>query len=140
MTDRTQKRSLPLLLSAALAGATVLFASMVTSGWSASVSGGTPSVNHPAITEAGRARQVAQFAVNWQADLDPIVTLPDGRQAKSSSANGVLVDGVRYYYNLAPHISLDPLGRGEVTMDRVVVKERIMVGDDYSLLVYTIPS
>ena len=51
----------------------------------------------------------------------------------------MLVDGVRYYYNLTPHVSLDPLGRGEVTEDQIVIKERILVEDGFPLLIYTIP-
>ena len=67
MPPRGYTRSVPLFLSAALAGATVLFASMATSGWSAAQIPGTPAVGDPAVTEAGRARQVAMFATDWRA-------------------------------------------------------------------------
>ncbi len=56
----------------------------------------------------------------WQPLEDPLVTLPDGRQAKSSHVNGIEVDGVRYYYRIRYAPNADPATLGEVTRYQVV--------------------
>jgi hypothetical protein len=132
-------RRLPIVVSAVIAAVTVLLATLPSSLSSATQSYVSPRVEDAAATEIGRARQVAQFATNYRPELDPLVTLADGRQVKSSNYHGVLIDGVRYYYSLAPHYSLDPVGRGEIGWNQVVVKDRIPVSDDFTITVYTIP-
>ena len=55
---------------------------------------------------------VARYANQWDARLDPLVTLPNGVELKSSHVNGVLVQGQRYYYRLRYGLNYDPVSRG----------------------------
>ncbi|GIW09805.1 MAG: hypothetical protein KatS3mg061_0862 [Dehalococcoidia bacterium] len=132
-------RRLPIALAALIAALTVVLATVPSALFSASQDGASPLVGDPAATELGRARQVAQFAARYQPDLDPLIRLADGRQVKASNYRGVLIDGVRYYYTILGHYSADPLARGEVGWHEVAVKERIQAGDDFTIVVYTIP-
>src|SRR4051794_27889039 len=83
-------RRLSLLIAGAIAGATVLLASIATPIQSAPQINQTPVLSDAAVTEAGRARQVATFASSYKPEVDPLITMPDGRQAKASSYYGVM--------------------------------------------------
>ncbi|MFN8532547.1 MAG: hypothetical protein U0556_03280 [Dehalococcoidia bacterium] len=137
--EPTRTRRLPIVVSAIVAAATVFLATIPGALQSAPQNNVSPTIEDAASTELGRARQVAQFAVNYRPDVDPLVSTDDGRQAKASSYYGVLISGVRYYYHLSGHYSLDPVGRGLLRWDQVVVKDRIQAGDDFTIVVYTIP-
>jgi hypothetical protein len=132
-------RRLPVVVSAVVAALTVFLASLPGSLFSAPQNYVAPSIEEAAATELGRARQVAQFASNYRPDIDPLIQTSDGRQVKASNYHGVLIHGVRYYYNLPGHPSLDPVGRGDVSWNDVVIKERIQAADEFTIVVYTIP-
>jgi hypothetical protein len=132
-------RRLPIVVSALIAALTVLLANLPTALQSAPQNNVAPAIEDAAATELGRARQVAQFATSYRPDVDPLIQTSDGRQVKASNYHGVLIRGVRYYYTLPGHLSLDPIGRGELTWNEVVVKERIQAADDFTIVVYTIP-
>ncbi|MCS6800860.1 MAG: hypothetical protein RMM58_09010 [Chloroflexota bacterium] len=132
-------RRLPVVVSALIAALTVFLASLPGSLLSAPQNNVAPAVENAAATELGRARQVAQFASNYRPEIDPIIQTSDGRYVKASNYHGVLIHGVRYYYHLPGHPSYDPIGRGEVTWNDVVIKERIQAADEFLIIVYTIP-
>lgn len=136
---RSGGRRLSLVITALVAVITATLAALPASIQSANQSYIAPADYEASATELGRARQVATFATMWKQDTDPLITTPDGHQVKSSNYNGVMIGGVVYYYSLAPHISYDPLSRGEVTMNQIVVKERIEADEGFPILVYTIP-
>lgn len=72
--------------------------------------------------------QVLDYALTWRGPAeDPSIALPSGIQVKSSNYRGVPINGVTYYYNLAPRPSYDPLARGQVTAQQIEVVA--VVGD-----------
>ena len=66
------------------------------------------------------ADTLQSYIATWRQQDDPLVTLPDGVQAKSSNVNGVEIGGTRYYYQLTHHVSFDPLRLGKLTNYEVV--------------------
>src|SRR5439155_23485433 len=85
---------------------------------------GSPS---PAATSPAVAHVLA-YAVGWLGpDEDPPIPLASGRAVKTSNYRGVAVDGVTYFYNLAPRPSYDPLARGELTAQQIRIVA--IVGD-----------
>lgn len=91
----------------------------------------------PLPPPASPAGEVLSYATTWRGPaLDPLITLPSGVQVKSSNYRGVVIDGVTYYYNLAPHASYDPLARGVMSIDQVQIVA--VVGDPPDrVLIYT---
>lgn len=55
---------------------------------------------------------VNQYLNEWQPLKDPLVTLENGAQAKSSNVKGVEIDGLTYYYRLVNAPSFDPMSLG----------------------------
>ncbi|GIW06393.1 MAG: hypothetical protein KatS3mg060_1198 [Dehalococcoidia bacterium] len=132
-------RRLPIVVSAAIAAVTLLLANLPGATLSAPQDNVAPAIEDAAATELGRARQVAQFASSYRPDIDPLVQTSGGSFVKASNYHGVLIQGVRYFYNLPGHLSFDPVGRGELTWNDVVVKERIQAADEFTIVIYTIP-
>lgn len=64
-------------------------------------------------SEARVASVVRQHAAQWQPLADPLVTVAEGVQVKSSNVYGIEVDRVRYYYHFTNTFSYDPIARGE---------------------------
>ena len=97
----------------------------------------TTSVAASAIPVSPVAR-VLYFATSpGGSPADSAIDLPSGARVKSSNYRGVRVGATTYYYNLAPHPSYDPLGRGEVTASHIQVVA--VVGDPPArVMVYTI--
>ncbi len=66
-------------------------------------------------------------------------------QAFVSSASAILyrnsqAGNEELFSQVRAHLgSLDPVGRGLLRWDQVVVKDRIQAGDDFTIVVYTIP-
>lgn len=56
---------------------------------------------------------VLRYANEWQKDKDPLITIPDGAEIKSSNLYGVEIEGMRYYYRLSNSASFDPLSQGD---------------------------
>ena len=65
--------------------------------------------------------RVLPFVNEWRQSEDPLVTLPEGVQAKASNVNGIEIAGVRYYYQLTHQMSFDPLRRGLLTREQVTI-------------------
>lgn len=59
--------------------------------------------------------------VETQREDDPLMEVESGIWVKTSNVKGVKVNGDTYYYSLWPHMSFDPVARGEVTEDEVDV-------------------
>lgn len=57
---------------------------------------------------------VSRYVNDWDPILDPLITLENGLQAKSSNFDGINIRGERYYYRILNHPSFDPVARGEL--------------------------
>ena len=88
-----------------------------------------------ALAQANVVDTVLSYVNSWRDD-DPIVSLPNGGQAKSSNAYGVELGGVRYFYQPIHHISFDPLRRGEATEYELVAV--IAPGSSDEVIIYRI--
>lgn len=64
--------------------------------------------------------EVLMYAEHERAD-DPLVEIEPAVWVKSSNFSGVDVMGETYYYTLLPHMSFDPIARGEVGLDDVTI-------------------
>ena len=80
---------------------------------------------------------VTEHVSQWQPLTDPLVTLEDGRQAKSSHVNGIEVDGVRYFYRLAHGPNADPVSLGRIAGYEVVTV--LEQGTQWETEVYRLP-
>ena len=119
----------PMALAAALA-AMLTLVGLVASGNPLSLLI-EPSLG-PSLSEI--TAKVRTYASEWQPLLDPLITLDNGIQVKSSSMRGVEIDGVTYYYRLLHSFSYDPLSRGDVT--EVVPVATLDPGTDWEVQVY----
>lgn len=101
--------------------------------------GAGPTTSSELATAHSPTDLVLTYAVGWRGPSeDPPLVLPSGQSIKSSSYRGVPIDGVSYYYNLAPLPSFDPLARGQVTMQQIQVVA--VIGDPpRRVMIYTIP-
>lgn len=70
--------------------------------------------------EQDLAETILWYLDTWREDDDPLVTLPQGAQAKASNYYGVEVGGARYYYQVTHHVSFDPWRLGRVADYEVV--------------------
>lgn len=78
--------------------------------------------------------QVLRYLDEWDAPRDPLVTLPNGAQAKASNVYGIDVGGVRYYYQLTRGSSFDPLRLGRLSGYKTVAT--IDAGTPWEVLIY----
>ena len=78
--------------------------------------------------------QVLRYLDEWDALRDPLVTLPNGAQAKASNVYGIEVGGVRYYYQLTRGSSFDPLRLGRLSGHKTVAT--IDAGTPWEVLIY----
>lgn len=104
-----QPLHLPVAFATAIAGSIALFNMLVQVGPLNALSY-APSTGMTA-TEIGAT--VRGYATQYQPTADPLVTMSDGVQVKSSNYYGVEVDGARYYYRFLGSYSADPISRGE---------------------------
>ena len=65
-------------------------------------------------------RTVLSYVSHWDEKTDPLVPAGEGVVVKRSNYDGLLIDGKRYYYSLAPHMSYDPVSRGDATRFNIV--------------------
>lgn len=111
-------------------------------GLSAVLIGTATDLVHPAPPPAAEpsapVNQVLAYAIQWRGpERDPLLTLPSGLTVKSSNYRGVTIANTTYFYNLAPRPSFDPLARGEVGADQIVVVA--VVGDPPNrVMIYTL--
>jgi hypothetical protein len=68
---------------------------------------------------------------------DPLIEVESNIHIKESNVNGVSIDGKTYFYSLFPHMSYDPVSRGEVSKNEVNI---IFEGQDEKIpiIIYTI--
>lgn len=99
---------LPLAFALAAAGALSLFGVLVQIGPFTSLA--TSPVG-PAPAQVSNV--IIDYLNRWQPALDPLLTLSNGVQVKTSNYYGVEIEGVRYYYRLLNTYSADPLTRGD---------------------------
>ena len=78
--------------------------------------------------------QVLRYLDEWDILRDPLVTLPNGAQAKASNVYGIEVGGVRYYYQLTRGNSSDPLRLGRLSGHKTVAT--IDAGTPWEVLIY----
>ncbi len=104
------QRALPVWLPAALLALSLgaaLMAAQVALGRGTLSGEGQPSLSRI-------EPYVMSFVNTWSTDRDPLVTVREGGEAKSSNVYGVEYEGVRYYYQLTRQASFDPLRTGEI--------------------------
>ena len=58
-------------------------------------------------------RTVTRYATQWDPRQDPLVSLENGVEMKSSHLFGVQVGSERYYYRVKHGLNYDPVSRGE---------------------------
>jgi hypothetical protein len=70
-------------------------------------------------------------------DDDPLIEVESNIFVKESNYKGVTINNQTYYYSLFPHMSYDPVSRGEITREDV---EIIYKDNDaeISVIIYTI--
>ncbi len=84
----------------------------------------------------GTVVQVMGYVNQWDPARDPLVTLPDGSEAKASNVYGIEIGGVHYHYQLTHHLSFDPVRLGVVTDYEVVAL--VDAGTLWEVLIYTV--
>lgn len=57
--------------------------------------------------------------VTQHRDDDPLVEVEADVWVKTSNVKGIDIEGETYYYSLAPHMSYDPVSRGEMSVEDV---------------------
>ena len=65
-------------------------------------------------------KEVLSYAEQERAD-DPLVEIEPDVWVKSSNVSGVEVMGDTYYYTLLPHMSFEPVARGEAGLNRITI-------------------
>lgn len=135
MTPQILRGAFPLtpsqmvMLFAVLTGVVLGLAPRVTAG---PMPAGGGAMNPAPIEKAARS-----YIGEWQPLADPLVTLENGTQVKSSNVKGFEIDGVRYYYRLVHGFSADPVSRGQVKDYQVVVV--INSGTEWETEIYRVP-
>ncbi|QZT34966.1 hypothetical protein HUR95_06930 [Caldalkalibacillus thermarum TA2.A1] len=71
-------------------------------------------------------------------DDDPFIEAEPGVWVKQSNVEGIVVDGQRYYYSMIPHMSYDPLARGEVSMEDIDILYDEQ--GEFPVMIYTVKS
>ena len=91
----------------------------------------------PAVEPSSTVDQVLAYALNWRGpQLDPLLTIRPGLTVKSSNYDGIKIGNTRYYYDLAPQPSFDPLSRGDLSEHQIRVTA--IVGNfPHRVLIYT---
>jgi len=89
-----------------------------------------------ALSEAD-VKHIASFINTLRVD-DPLITLASGVQVKRSNYYGITLGGATYYYNIWPHQSFGPLGRGEVPPEKVNILYQETSDPKFSFTIYTI--
>lgn len=56
---------------------------------------------------------ILRYVNEWQKEKDPLITLLNGAQVKSSNVYGVEIEGTKYFYRLSNSASFDPLSQGD---------------------------
>jgi len=69
--------------------------------------------------------------------VDSLVQLDEFVWVKASNYHGVEVNGRRYYYQLSPHASFDPLSRGVVDPQQVRVW-KVIRDAGFTITIYTL--
>ena len=64
------------------------------------------------INETDVIATVVKYANEWDPAQDPLVTLENGVQMKSSHVDGIVIGNERYYYRLHYGFNYDPVSRG----------------------------
>ena len=96
----------------------------------------TPSISPaPATLSAAELDHVLSYARAMQPD-DTLVQVRPGVFAKASNVQGVTLNGVTYYYDIASHQSFGPLRSGAVTESQINVIAR-EAQPNFLVLVYT---
>lgn len=136
MMPQVLRGSLPMtpsqvvMLFAVITGVLLGLAPRVTAELNAT--GGAAGMNPGQIEAAARG-----YIGEWQPLSDPLITLENGTQVKSSNVNGFEIDGTRYYYRLVYGFSADPVSRGRVKNYQVVLV--INPGTEWETEIYRVP-
>ncbi|MCL4499174.1 MAG: hypothetical protein M1335_02890 [Chloroflexi bacterium] len=76
----------------------------------------------PAVEPSSTVNPVLAYALTWRGPrLDPLLTVRPGLEVKSSNYDGIKIGNTRYYYDLAPQPSFDPLSRGALSEHQIRV-------------------
>ncbi|MEK7217239.1 MAG: hypothetical protein AAB289_16770, partial [Chloroflexota bacterium] len=94
----------------------------------ASMAAVAPGARTASLTQApveAPASTVVEAAIKgyldeWRPAADPLITLANGVQVKSSNFHGVELAGEQYYYRTRYQFSADPVSRGDAHKVQVV--------------------
>lgn len=128
-SSRPMPSQVAVLLAVLLGAAIALVPRLTLDFWPA---GGGAAVSPQHIETS-----VRQYLGEWQPLADPLVTLENGIQVKSSNVNGIEIEGVRYYYRPVRGFSADPVTRGQVKDYQVVLV--LDAGTQWETEVYRVP-
>ena len=82
--------------------------------------------------------QILFFADSWNPEKDTLVAVEGDSMAKRSNVEGVVVDGVRYYYRMPNGPSFDPVSLRKAKHFRVV--SVMDAGTPWEVVIYRIVS
>ncbi len=90
--------------------------------------------SHKEIDVALVQSQVISFADSWDTSKDPLVEIDRGLMVKRSNVEGVIVEGIRYYYSMTNAPSFDPASLGKAKDYEIV--STIDQGTPWELVIY----
>lgn len=100
-------------------------------------------ISHAHTSELGQGelaqekivQRVLEYA-KTEKENDPFIEIEPNLWIKQSNYEGVKIGGIVYYYSLFPHMSYDPVSRGEISVEEI---EIIYIEDDqdFSIAIYT---
>lgn len=110
-----------------------MMAALLTTGWLT----GAWAVGEAAFQPLEQTvREVLSYVSDMRPD-DSLVQVEEGVWVKKSNVHGVRIGSETFYYSLAPHMSYDPLSRGDVGEGEI----RVVFSDgqlDPPVIIYTI--
>lgn len=65
-------------------------------------------------------QQIIEYAQTEQED-DPYIEIEPNLWIKQSNYKGIKLNGQTYYYSLFPHMSYDPVSRGEIDAEDITI-------------------
>ena len=96
-----------------------------------------PTTQDAKVDSASIQTRVLSFAETWQPDVDPLVEVRNHTMAKRSNANGVIMDGTRYYYMMPNAPSYDPITLGVAKEYEVI--SVVNPGTHWEVVIYRLP-
>jgi len=82
--------------------------------------------------------EVLSYTDSWNPEKDPLVAVQGDSMAKRSNVEGVVVDGVRYYYRMPNGPSFDPVSLGKAKDFKVL--SVMDTGTPWEVVIYHLAS